>query len=197
MSLSPSRGIPLVVLGLAAAAPLAGQQRPAPFETLGVTLAAVGNVNRNFFHETWGPGLGVAAAIELPFYAGHAELGAEQLTFDSRVSGVPGFRARYLFVGWGLETPVRRRFRWRNGLRLGSYMMRFEDESLPDHRRHESEVGLELGSRLGWSPIARWQFSVAGQYRLILTEPTIRHVYLTAGVTRTFGTPQWLRDFLD
>jgi len=196
VSLSQSRGI-LVVLGLAAVAPLAGQQRPAPFETLGVTLAAVGNLNRNSFHDTWDPGLGVAAAIELPFYAGHAELGGEQLTFDSRVPGVPGFRARYLVVGWGLETPVRRRFRWRNGLRLGSYMMRFDDESLPDDRRHESEVGLELGSRLGWSPVGRWQLSVAGQYRLILTEPTIRHVYLTAGVTRTFGTPQWLRDFLD
>lgn len=191
-------GVVLLLLGALASAPGRAQQQPAtPFETIGLTLSVVDNVNRNRFHDYWSPNVGAELAAETPFYLGHIELGIEQVGFDARRPDVPGYRARYVFIGWGADVAPAAALRWRFGARLGNYGMRFDDESLPAYRRGESELGTDLATRLAWRVAPAWQLSVSGRYRVVLTEPRIRHAYLAAGVTRTFDSPRWLRDFLD
>ena len=176
---------------------LGAQQRAAPFESITLGLSVVRNAGRNSFHEQWSPRTGVGVRAEMPFYAGVAEAGVEQLGFRSRTAAVPGFTGRYYFVGWGMELAPAARLVLSPGLRVGNYAMRFDDPALPDGRRNESEIALELVSRASWRAGARWRAAVSGHYRVILTEPRIRHLNLTAGVARTFKTPAWLRDFLD
>lgn len=172
-------------------------QRAAPFESITLGLSVVRNVGRNSFHDQWSPRTGIGLRAGMPFYAGVAEAGVEQLGFRSRTSSVPGFTGRFYFVGWGLELAPASRLVVSPAFRVGNYAMRFDDPALPEGRRHESEIALELGSRAHWLAGARWRATISGHYRVILTEPRIRHLNLTAGIARTFKTPAWLREFLD
>ena len=176
---------------------LGAQQRAAPFESITLGLSVVRNVGRNSFHEQWSPGTGLGVRAEMPFYAGVAEAGVEQLGFRSRTASVPGFTGRYYFVGWGMELAPASRLVLSPAFRFGNYAMRFDDPVLPEERRHESEIALELVSRAFWRAGAGWRTTLSGHYRVVLTEPRIRHLNFTAGVARTFKTPAWLREFLD
>jgi hypothetical protein len=178
------------------ATPAAAQRSPA-FGTITLGLSITRNINRNAFHERWAPGTGFGATAETPFHAGHVELGAEQLGFDARTAAAPGFRGRYYFAGWHLQFEPHSRIRLGQGIRLGSFTMRFDDPSLPEGRRDESEIAIELVTRAAWRLDRRWRATVSGQYRHTWTEPSIRLFNVTAGVSRAFDSPRWLRDFLD
>lgn len=186
-----------LVLATPMARPAAAQRRPAPFETISVLVAAGRNLNHTSFHEQWSPGTAFAAGIEMPFHAGVAEFGVEQLGFRSRTGAAPGFTGRYYFAGWGMELAPVRRLALRPALRIGTWAMAFDDPSLPDARRHESEIALELAPRAAWNLDARWRTSLTAQYRVVLTEPPIHLFNLSAGLSRAFRTPAWLRDVLD
>jgi hypothetical protein len=175
--------------------PLSAQTQA--FESITPTLAVTGIAASNDFGNHWSSAPGIAATIESPFYAGHAELGIDFMTFDARDPAVPGFSARYLFVGWGLEAKPMARLALKQTLRLGTYAMHFDAASLPASARNESEMALDLVSRVAWRAAGPWQLSVSGQYRTVLTDPLIRHLYLSAGISRSFTSPEWLRDFLD
>ena len=193
----PPRVLHLLGCLLLGSQPLPAQQRIAPFETVGVSLSLLSNVNRNSFHDVWRSGTGAELSLSSPFYAGTVEAGLDQLSFDARFADVPGFRSRFYFLGWRLGIVRRRSIRWHAGARLGSFTMRFDADSLPDYRRSENELGTELASQVGWLPVPSWELSFSGRYRTILTEPRIRHVNLAVSLTRDFRTPRWLRDFLD
>lgn len=182
---------------VASFSPLAAQQRAVPFDSITLGLSVVRNVGRNSFHEQWSPRTGVGVRAMMPFYAGVAEAGVEQLGFRSRRAPVPGFSGRYYFVGWGVELAPAPRLVLSPAFRFGTYAMRFDDPTLPEGRRDESEVALELVSRASWRAGAKWGVTVSGQYRVVLTEPRIQHLNLTAGLARTLKTPAWLRDVLD
>ncbi|MBA3259356.1 MAG: hypothetical protein H0T68_07830, partial [Gemmatimonadales bacterium] len=163
---------------------------------IGLSLAAVANVNRTGFHDLWQPSPGGEIAAGAPFYLGRVELGAERMSFDGR-GDTPDYRAWFVFAGWGLDVRLLRSLGWEPGVRVGNYAMRFSGAGIPDHRRAESELGAEAVSRIVWGFAPEWHLLLTGRYRAVLTEPGIRHALVDVGVRRTIGTPRWLRDFLD
>jgi hypothetical protein len=132
-----------------------------------------------------------------PFYAGTIELGLQQSQIDARDDGVPGFRSRLLFVGWGGELSVARRLRLGGGGRLGIYEMRFDGDTIPELRRDESELGAALRSTVGYALGKHWRLRAAASYQVVFTHEHMEQFLLSAGVGRTFPMPSWLRDFLD
>jgi hypothetical protein len=75
--------------------------------------------------------------------------------------------------------------------------MWFDDASIPDFSRSESEFALGAGTGLDLFPAARWGISLLGRYQLVLTERRIHRVMLGAALTYRAGFPAWLRGFLD
>ena len=196
----PHLGPPLLLLlSLAVAAFPAEAQSPSsvPFGTVSLSLGAVLDARRSANLEGWESSPGIEFRALFPFYAGTVEFGVAQSSLDSRIADVPDFCARYIFIGWGAALRPVRRLGWRTGARLGVYDLQFDDASLPEYAQSENEVATELVTELdaqlgrGWSAIG----SAAG--RLVFTEPRIRQLTLSAGLRRTFASPEWLRDFLD
>jgi hypothetical protein len=194
------RRLPIVVFCLSAAAPaVLGAQEPAaaPFGTVGISLSATAHADLSDNLGTWDAGPGVELRALLPFYAGSIELGASQSTFDSRAPAVPGFRARYIFVGWGAGVRPASRLLLRAVTRLGVYDLQFDSEDLPSYARSENEVATELGAEADVALGGGWSVIGGGAGRLVLTEPRMRQFVVSAGARRTFTSPRWLRDFLD
>ena len=191
----------LLLLLLAASAPPARAQSPSPaatpFGTVSLSLGAAADARFSANLESWDPSPGVELRVLFPFYAGTVEFGATQTSFDSRIDAVPGFRARYIFIGWGAGLHPIPRLAWRTGARLGVYDLQFDDESLPDFAQSENEVAAQLVTELGLELGRGWSTVGGAGGRLVFTEPRMRQLTISAALRRTFVSPEWLRDFLD
>jgi hypothetical protein len=195
----PTRRLRLLLL-LAMMAPpgtARSQSSSTPFGTVALSIGSAVEVERSANLARWDGARGIEARALFPFYAGSVELGATQSSYSSNVTGVPGFRARYVFVGWNAGARPARRLVVRAGTRLGVYDLQFDDETLPDYSRSENEVAAEVTTEADLGLGRRWSAVAGAGGRLVFTEPRMRQLSLSLALRRTFDTPEWLRDFLD
>jgi hypothetical protein len=176
---------------------IARSQSSTPFGTVALSIGSALEVERSANLASWDGAPGVEARVLFPFYAGSVEFGATQSSSRSKVAGVPGFRARYVFVGWNAGVHPARRLVVRAGTRLGVYDLQFDDETLPDYGRSENEVAAEVTTEADLEMGRRWSAVAGAGGRVVFTEPRMRQLSLTLALRRTFDTPEWLRDFLD
>jgi hypothetical protein len=188
-----------IALAAAYASPAHAQSPAArvPFGTISPSLALAGELARNASLDPWEPSPGFELVVRTPFYAGSVALGVQQLSHESGRTGVPGFRARYVFVGWSYELAPLPRLTVAPGLRVGIYDMQFDDESLPAYARSENEMAAALSAEAAYPIRGRWSAVAGLDARLVFTEPRMRQLGVTAGLRYAFASPEWLRAFLD
>jgi hypothetical protein len=187
---------PLVLTVAATSAGLA-QSRPSAFETLDLRMTVLADVSHGTLHRYWSPGPAVAAGVAMPFYFGTIEAGAQYAHPGALRNDVPGFRSLFVYTGWGGERVLGSGMRAGAGVRLGVMAMRFDGDTLPAFRRRESELGVAVRATLRWMPRGSWFAESSLTYQSILTHHRMEQVFVSAGLGRRFGTPAWLRDFLD
>ncbi|HEX6089565.1 MAG TPA: hypothetical protein VFZ13_05320 [Gemmatimonadales bacterium] len=194
----PTRLLRLLLLLVVMAIPaVAHSQSSTPFGTVALSLGSALEIDRSSNLVSWDGAPGIEARVLLPFYLGSVELGATQSSYRSIVAGVPGFRARYVFIGWNAGARPARRLVARAGTRIGVYDLQFDDESLPDYSRSENEVAAELMTEIDLGLGRRWSAVAGAGGRIVFTEPRMRQLSLSLALRRTFAAPEWLRDFLD
>jgi hypothetical protein len=187
----------LVLVVATSPSAMSAQARPSPFETFDLSLTLLTDINHGTLHRYWSPGAAFAAGVALPFYLGSVEAGLQYAHPEALRGDVPGFRSLFIYAGWGGGQDLGRRLRGEGALRVGVLAMRFDGDSLPAFRRRESELGVAARAMLRWTPHGPWFTEAALTYQSILTHPRMEQVFLSAGLGRRFGTPIWLRDFLD
>ena len=192
----PAPCLVCLVCGLAPP-PAVAQDRPGLYETIDLTLTVLGDVNRGTLHRYWSPGPAFGIGAALPFYLGTIEAGAQYAHPEARRGDVPGFRSLLVYAGWGGTRRLGPRLRAGGGLRVGVMAMRFDGDTIPAFRRRESELAVAARADLRWTPRGPWFAEAAVTYQSVLTRHHIEQVFLSAGLGRRFGTPRWLRDFLD
>jgi hypothetical protein len=182
---------------LAQAPTAAAQQGPAPFETLDLSIQLLADIHQGRLQRDWSPGPALGLGVAMPFYLGNAELGVQLSHPSARHASLPSFRSRFVYVGWSGTRELGRRLRAEVGVRAGIVGLSFDVDTLPAFRQHESEPALSARGALRWTPSAPWFTEAAVAWHTVFTEPRIEQIFLSAGVGRRFGTPTWLRDFLD
>ena len=185
----------LVLAGVPVVAP--AQARSAPFETLDLSLAVLGDINRGVLHRWWSPGPAVGIGATMPFYLGSLELGVQYAHPTAIRNDVPGFRSLFVYAGWAGARTLGRGFSAGAGVRAGIMAMRFDGDTLPIFRVRESEVGAAARAALRWMPGDSWFAEASVTYQSVFTNRHMEQVFLAAGAGRRFATPAWLRDFLD
>lgn len=186
----------LALAGVCLARPtvLEAQQSGSAFDTLTIAVHAVANVNRNEFHDYWEPRPGLEIQFTTPFYLGTGEAGVHYAGFEAKHPEQPDFTTLFVYLGWGYEWSIVERLGWYNGLRTGSFIMVFDS---PEERLSEQEFAFAFNSQARYRLTGRWALEIAARYRIVFTHERLRYVFLAAGISHSFGTPQWLRDFLD
>lgn len=180
-----------------AASGLAAQRRSPAFETIDLQVSLLADVNRGTLHRYWSPGVALGVGVALPFYVGRLETGLQYAHPDPTSDGVPGFRSLFAFAGWGGAHDLGAGVQVGGGARIGIMAMRFDGDTIPAFRRNESELGIAGRGSLRWMPRGPWFLEGSLLYQSILTTPRMEQLFVSAGVGRRFGTPTWLRDFLD
>ena len=176
---------------------LPAQGRPAPFETTDLGLTVLTDVNHGSLHQWWSPGPALGLGLTTPFYLGSLELGLQYAHASALRNDVPGFRSLFVYAGWGGERALGHGLAAGGGLRVGILAMRFDGDTLPSSRARESELGVAGRAALRWLPAGTWYGETSVSYQSVLTRVRMEQVLLAVGVGRRFGTPAWLRDFLD
>jgi hypothetical protein len=178
-------------------AALPAQVRPAPFETLDLGLTVLADINRGALHRWWAPGPAVSVGATMPFYLGSLELGLQYAHPSALRGDVPGFRSLFVYAGWGGNHDLGRGLAAGGGFRVGVMAMRFDGDTLSGYRSRESELGVAGRAALRWMPGTTWFAETSVSYQSVLTHRRMEQVFLAVGAGRRFGTPVWLRDFLD
>jgi hypothetical protein len=176
---------------------LPAQARPAPFETLDLSLTVLADVNRGALHRWWAPGPAVGVGVATPFHLGTLELGLQYAHPSALRDEVPGFRSLFVYAGWGGGRGLGSGFVAGGGLRVGFMAMEFDGDTLPRDRARESELGVAGRAALRWMPAGSWFAETSVSYQSVLTHRRMEQVFLAAGIGRRFAAPAWLRDFLD
>jgi hypothetical protein len=191
------RLIAALVCALVAQAPaVVAQQRPAPFETMDISVELLADIHQGTLQRDWSPGPALGIGVAFPFYLGKAELGV-QLASPSGRASLPDFRSLFVYAGWSGTQELGRRLRAEVGVRAGLVGLSFDVDTLPAFRQHESEPALTARGALRWMSLDPWFADAAVAWHSVFTEPRIEQILLSAGVGRRFRTPTWLRDFLD
>ncbi len=165
------------------------------FDSLQIGLQYVSNTNRGTFHDFWKQTIGFEGFVEMPFYLGDVQVGVQVLSYTGNQLGVPGFQNLFIYAGWGKRWALPTRLSCFAGLSIGNNIMIFEREAAKSYRL-ETEYGVNLNARLGYRIYEKWSIDISGSYLVVFTHKQIRLAFLSAGISRSFGMPKWLKEFL-
>ena len=194
----PPLWLAFLLLLAAASSPTAAsaQARPSPFETLDLSLSLLSDVSHGTLHDYWSAGPAVAAAVALPFYVGSVEMGLQYAHPEGLDGEVPGFRSLLIYTGWGGGHGLGSRLRIEGGIRFGVLVMRFDGDTIPAFQR--SGRRRRGPDHLAMYPPRHLVYRGVRDLPVqLLTQPRMEQVFVSAGLGRRFGTPRWLRDFVD
>ncbi len=193
--------VAFLVLCVATAPVARGQNEPfsrildKPFSRIEIAGGGALNVGNGPIHDYWEPGYGGEISFLTPFYLGSAEAGAAYHRYEEVSGRVPRFDALLVFAGWGLALEPVDWVSWYNGFRLGNNRMTFDEETFPGVK-NESEFLVGAQSRVTIRLFKQTGIFGAAHYTQTYTFVRFRTLYVSAGLTTSFGTPSWFQAFL-
>ena len=155
------------------------------------------NSNRNMFHRYWKPANGFELQAETGFYLGDIEFGLQLFDINSRRTEQPDYSSVNMFLGWGLEKKLSSKVLFYTGFRIGNYVMFFDDDNIDEALRSESEFNYGLHSRLRYKIGRSTSLELSGHYQKIFTNHQIYLSYISLGISRSFNSPKWFREFFN
>jgi len=196
LKISTFLSLVLILIVYPGAQSLLAVENQKPFSTIAIRISGAHNSNRNTFHEFWEPELGAELLLETPFYLGDIQAGIHLYSYSGRDSYQPDFKSVYIFIGWGLGFRLFQGIQWYNGLQLGSYQMYFDDSDIDESQVLESELGVGLNTRFDFNLTNSWSLRLGAAYLHVYTKKPLELIMITAGVSYTFDTPEWLKEIL-
>lgn len=179
------------LLALPLVVPAAAAQ---PFETLTVRVGGAATFGSAPYTDYWDPGPGVEGRIETPFYLGRFAAGA-LVAPHTATADVPDYLALYFFGTWSADLALPAGLRLSPGVHAGLFRMQFDtDDAVAVRNESELAVGPELWLSVPVAP--SWRVYAGAGAARIFTAERIDLRFLRLGVSRTFRTPDWMKDVL-
>lgn len=156
-------------------------------------------INRTLLDDAWEPPRGIAVFVETPFYFGTVQAGVEILSYGRRnqqVPDFPDFNVQFFFLDWRAQVHLPWKLRLSNGFRFGLYQFLFDDKDVSVYQRVERELCacLVTGIQHDFSP--KWTVRMTASYGTVYLSEPLRQAFVSVSFSRSFVTPEWLRDLL-
>lgn len=177
---------------------LHAQLNPEPFNTITIGFNYSENVIENNFHNHWYVEPAFEGYLSTPFYLGNIQTGVRYNYFPIKDANLPYFYGLFYYLQWENEFSLASFLSFSVGGRAGLYSMNFdENEIIVDrHLLNESELAIGAVSKLSANIYAGWAVHVTADYNTIFTSEKINLFFIGAGISKTFHSPSWLKDFL-
>ena len=85
------------------------------------------------------------------------------------------------------------------GGNFGMFQMRFDkiNDSLHDSLLNEQEFTYGTHLRISNTIVNKITFDLCGKYQIVATKIPMKFLFIEAGISVMFNSPQWLIDFLE
>jgi hypothetical protein len=83
-----------------------------------------------------------------------------------------------------------------SGIKVGGYSMSFHDNSLTIYQKDETEFAAGISSYLAVKLSHNFKLNVGADYTKVYTRKRIELFVLSAGVSYSLKTPEWLKEIL-
>lgn len=182
------------------------QQRAYDRATLDVNSAI--SVLHNAFTRNWESQPSLHLGTRINYHAGNLEAGVRytDYTASNPDFGDAGFSSYFIYIGWEYPLKLFKRLKFGPGLRFGNNFISFDNPKVYPPTNgwaeypfdpHESEFAYEIFTRLEYNPgNSPWHIHSSFAYNRTLTYHPMPVGLISFGISRSFATPSWLKDFL-
>ena len=167
------------------------------FSSINIVIQYAVNTNENSFHELWEHDLGIEGFIETPFYFGCVQAGVHLDSYFSKNDEMADFQTFCLYIGWGKSCSLPLGTKIFAGINIGSTFITLDKKKsqYEDQYDIEQELRTAFDCRLIFPVCKKWNLYFSNSYSIIYTFHRIRLNYISAGISCTFVSPQWFREF--
>jgi hypothetical protein len=183
----------LALLLLAAAATASAQD--SAFSRMQLRGSILRNPVSGGIADDWKPGMGAQLDVGVNVGRGELAASAAHLGFEPK-TGKPGFSGTLVSLSWTTRLVSIGRLTLEGGPRFTDLRMDFDDPSLVVGLRTEEEVMLGVVARARVPMRGRYNAFVEGSYGGLMLSTRTPMLFVNAGISATFGTPDWVRGIL-
>lgn len=185
-----------------------GTAQEKSYEHITLDANSAVSVLQNSFTRNWESSPGFHLAARTNYHAGNLEAGLRYTDYNVKNPnyGEADFSSYFIYIGWEYPLKLFRGLTLAPGLRFGNNYMNFDNSKIYPPTgswgeypfdSHESEFAYEIFSRLeytiGNSP---WHLHTGFSYNRTLTYHPLSVGLISFGISRSFVTPSWLKNFL-
>ncbi|MFC2133895.1 hypothetical protein ACFLTH_04700 [Bacteroidota bacterium] len=188
----------IILLVLSIFSFVSAQEKNEAFNTLAIGINAVKDFHENSFQKSWEPQLGIEGYFNTPFYLGKLHTGITYCAFGTKVTGYPDFKLFLVYLQWDYEFELTKELIIALGGRAGLSEMRFNENDIVADKNllNETEFTAGMIARLSYEVIKDFRINLSSHYLTIFTYPQMNSLFIGAGISKTFSTPGWLKEFL-
>lgn len=178
---------------------LTAQNSNSAFETLSLGVNYQSNINRNDFHRYWLSDGGIEGYFSTPFYFGDTQFGITYMSFSAKSDAQPDFNSLLFYLQWGYKFDLPLNSSLALNASIGLFQMNFDDSDLyvDPGLLSERELTISLNATMSYSFLKDWYLNLHLNYLDVFTYKKIQLINLGLGISKTFSSPQWLKDFFN
>jgi hypothetical protein len=178
---------------------LTAQNSHSAFETLSLGVNYQSNINRNDFHKYWLSDGGIEGYFSTPFYFGNTQFGITYMSFSANSDDQPDFNSLLFYLQWGYKFSLPLNSSLALNASTGLFQMNFDDSDLyvDPGLLSERELSVGLKAILSYAIYNDWYLNLQLNYLNVFTYKKIQLINLGLGISKTFRSPQWIKDFFN
>lgn len=142
----------------------------------------------------WNAGHGGSFNFATNFYAGEISIGINYLPFSSLENNRPDFKSYYFFLGWSQKIRLISSINVGVGAKLGSFNMIFEDNTLSEFEKNESEFAIGAFTTMELGITDHISIFAGTEITNVFTNKQLKFWNAYSGLTYTINTPSWLKN---
>jgi hypothetical protein len=190
----------VIILSLLLFYPRLHAQNNEAFESFNIGSNYIYNVNSKTLNDFYSTGSGFELYFSSPFYFGNVRTGFSYLPFSGRSEIYPDYNSFFISIQWGygIELPLNIIFSL-NAI-TGINLLEFDKSELlliSPGEFSEIEFFSGLNSELSYRVFGGWHINISTSYLAIFTNKEINLLNISFGISRSFTSPKWLKEFLE
>lgn len=168
-------------------------------EVILLSLHANYNLIENEFHNYWSSAPGGGIEISFEHQVGKIGAGIRLMRFNKIIDSVKNFFGVDYYFLYRQSFNIVNRFDFLSGFDVGIFEFRFDDDDdiQTSAERIEREFALKIVGGILYSISETWRAELTVSYQHIYTRNKIEFYFLSAGVTKSFTMPDWMKGFFE
>ncbi len=167
------------------------------FSEFTIEAGYTNNLSSGDIEEYWESGNAAAFSISTPFYFGTVGIGIDASIFESKLKGRPDFKTFFINLSWMKGIRLLGFSQLNAGVKVGSYNMLFDDNNLTEFESNESELAVSAIAQYDTEVVEELRIYLRPEFLTVFTNKRLKLFIITAGLSYTFNSPQWIRDILE